>query len=194
MPSAAHLSKSRGKPIRPIWKIRTDKISENEVRKNMAKFCTSCGKEIPDGVAFGTGVGAAALKAAEAAPAKAPRPAPVQQPVYEQPVQQSVYQQPAQPAAATSPVVGTGTFFGLMFLFAIPVIGWIACIIMAFASKNENKKHFAKAILIWLIISLVLAVIGYIVFRWLSGSLMEYINQVTGGAFSGWSDILSQLQ
>lgn len=160
----------------------------------MAKFCTSCGKEIPDGIAFCAECGAAAPKAAEAAPAQAPRPAPVQQPVYEQPVQQTVYQQPAQPAAVTSPVVGTGTFFGLMFLFAIPVIGWIACIIMALAAKNENKKHFAKAILIWLIICLVLAVIGYFVFRWLSGSLMDYINQVTGGAFSGWSDILSQLQ
>ena len=82
----------------------------------------------------------------------------------------------------------------MMFLYAIPVIGWLVCLITALAAKNENKKHFAKAMLIWLIIGLVLAVVGYFVFRWLGGALMDYINQATDGAFGEWSDIFEQFK
>ena len=91
-------------------------------------------------------------------------------------------------------MVGTGWFFGMMLLFAIPVIGWLVCLITALAAKNENKKHFAKAMLIWLIIGLVLAVVGYFVFRWLGGALMDYINQATDGAIGEWGDIFEQFK
>ena len=91
-------------------------------------------------------------------------------------------------------MVGTGAFFGLIFLFAIPVIGWLACLIMAFASKNKNIKHYARAMLIWIVIGLVFAVIGYFVFRWLGGALMDYINQATDGAIGEWGDILDQFK
>lgn len=59
----------------------------------MAKFCTSCGKPLPEGAKFCASCGAAAPVAA---------PAPVQpapQPVYQAPVApQPVYEQPAAPA------------------------------------------------------------------------------------------------
>ena len=120
---------------------------------------------------------------------------PYAQPAYQQPV----YQQPQQTYAAptapdpTNKVVGTGTYFGLMLLFALPIIGFIACIIMCFAPKNKNIKHFARANLIWAIIGLIIAglLIGGIYL--LSNSLLDYINQATDGQFSGWGDLFGNL-
>lgn len=181
----------------------------------MAKFCTSCGKEIDDGVAFCTECGTPApadtpqeaLKPQETAAQPAPEapreqeapaqtaftPPPTPEPASrQQTYTQPVYQSPA--PASESKVVGTGAFFGLIFLFAIPVIGWLACLIMAFAPKNKNIKHYARAMLIWLIIGLVFAVIGYFVFRWLGGALLDYINQATDGTFGEWGDIFEQFK
>lgn len=165
----------------------------------MAKFCTGCGKEIADGVAFCTECGTPA-------PADTPQEAP--QP-YTPPVQQTA-PSPAATATAAPPraaavpaeappagrngIVGTGWFFGMMLLFAIPVIGWLVCLITAFASKNESKKHFARAMLIWLIIGLVLAVVGYFVFRWLGGAITDYINAEFGGQFGDLQELLEQFK
>ena len=194
----------------------------------MAKFCTNCGKEIADGVAFCTECGTPApadtpqqapkpQETATEQTIQAPNPQTSAQPAPEAPSEQaaptqtaftpppqpeparqqqtytqSAFQSPA--PARESKVVGTGAFFGLIFLFAIPVIGWLACLIMAFASKNKNIKHYARAMLIWIVIGLVFAVIGYFVFRWLGGALMDYINQATDGAIGEWGDILEQFK
>lgn len=61
--------------------------------------------------------------------------------------------------AQTDPVVGTGAFFGLEFLFALPLIGFICCLIFSFAPKNRNLKHYARGKLIWSIIALVLSIL-----------------------------------
>ncbi len=169
----------------------------------MAKFCTNCGKEISDGIAFCTECGTPApAEKPKSQDEKTPEAPPPQQTYQLQP--QQTYQQPvyappavmqdAKPKGGRHGVVGTGAFFGLMLLFSIPVIGWIACIIMAFAPKNENIKHYAKAMLIWIIIGIVLSVAAYFVFQWLSGSLIDYINQVTDGAFGDWKDIFGQFE
>ena len=190
----------------------------------MAKFCTNCGKEIAESTAFCTECGTkspadtpqetqrpqatAAEQTAQApdtqpapeapgeqaAPAQTaftppPQPEPARQ---QQTYTQSAYQSPA--PVSESKVVGTGAFFGMMLLFAIPVIGWLACLIMAFAPKNKNIKHYARAMLIWIAVGLVFAVIGYFVFRWLGGALLDYINQATDGAFGEWGDIFEQFK
>ena len=61
--------------------------------------------------------------------------------------------------AQTDPVVGTGAFFGLEFLFALPLIGFICCLIFSFAPKNRNLKHYARGKLIWSIIALALSIL-----------------------------------
>ena len=61
--------------------------------------------------------------------------------------------------AQIDPVVGTGAFFGLEFLFALPLIGFICCLIFSFAPKNRNLKHYARGKLIWSIIALVLSIL-----------------------------------
>lgn len=106
----------------------------------MAEFCTQCGKELLAGTAFCTECGA-----------KISASVPAVQPV---PVQYAAVQ-PASREPAVEHAVSTGTFFGLIFLFSIPVIGWLACIVMTFAPKNKNLKHFAQAMLIWLIIGMI---------------------------------------
>lgn len=109
---------------------------------------------------------------------------PQQQPAPAYPQQQAPAYIPAPSAADTPPtgkyaVMSTGSFILTSILFAIPVVGLIACIVMAFASKNLNRKHYAKAMLIFMIIGLVLAVILYFV----SGWVLEAVTGYLGGAF-----------
>lgn len=194
----------------------------------MAKFCTNCGKEIADGIAFCTECGTPApadkpsfesetVIAAEAVeprqetpsfatsqqpqsyqPQKEYQPPQNNQPqqAYQPPMpyQQADAQQEIKPKGGKYGVLSTGAFFGLILLFAIPVIGCIACIVMAFAPKNENLKHFARAMLIWVIIFMVLCVAMYFVFIWLSGPILDYINEITDGQFGNWNDILEQFK
>jgi amino acid transporter len=128
----------------------------------------------------------------EPAPAMAAT-APQAPPPVQPPVQAAVYHATPQPAYADgeppkdSPyaVVGTGGFIGTMLLFCIPVIGWIACIIMAFAAKNRNRRNFARAMPVFLIIGLILSVALYFVFSWIWSAaaeyMQQYINEATGG-------------
>ena len=168
----------------------------------MAKFCTECGKEIKEGVAFCTECGTKAPAdtapsvteaVTEAATTK------VETPIVHTPTAQTGYQPQqtytAPPAAdPTNKVVGTGAYFGLMLLFALPIIGQIACIIMAFAPKNKNIKHFARAMLIWTVIGIIIAalVIGGIVL--LVNTFSDYIAEATGGEFNGLGDLFEQFQ
>lgn len=157
----------------------------------MAKFCTNCGKEIAEGVAFctecGTPVSAEEPKSVQSEPVAEQEIKP-EQPVYTAPApvqktqtaaQQPVYQAPA-PQSEKSGIVSTGYFFGMMFVYAIPVLGWLVCIITALAAKNKSKKNFAKAVLIWLIIGLIFSIIGYFVIHWLGSTLAGYFNSAFG--------------
>ena len=152
----------------------------------MAKFCTECGAELREGIAFCTNCGAKAEQPAAApqqmpeihtAPAAEPRPAP-------RPAPEKAPPQTARPAAEprTDKTVTTGTFFGLMFLFSLPVLGWLICLIMAFAPKNRNIKHFARAMLIWLVIALVLGLLIGLAVNALINSATVYIEQALAEA------------
>lgn len=137
----------------------------------MLRYCTSCGKEVPDGVEFCTECGCKLEK-------------PVNNPVVQKTVAPVV-------TGNDSDVVSTGAYFGLMLLFAIPVVGFIACLIMSFASKNKNIKHYSRAVLIWTIIVAVLTIILSIIGYLLMDSLMDYINQSYGGSMNSFTDIFS---
>ena len=148
----------------------------------MAKFCTDCGSEIRDGIAFCTNCGAKAEQAKtapqqmpEMSPALRPAPQPAAPPVPQ-------YTPAPQPKAEipADKTVGTGTFFGLMFLFSLPILGWLICLIMAFASKNKNIKHFARAMLIWFIIVLVVVALIGLAINALINSITPYLEQAMG--------------
>jgi hypothetical protein len=105
------------------------------------------------------------------------------------------------PKGSKYAVLGTGAYIGTMILCAIPVIGWLACIIIAFASKNLNRRNFARAMLVFLIIGIVLSVALYFLFSWAWSAAQEYIGQyiseATNGAvtdFGGLNDLFDQFK
>ena len=129
----------------------------------MAIFCNSCGKEMGEGTAFCNECGSPVVTST----------ATLQQPV--QPEKTPKLQQQPAHANEKATVVSTGYFFGIVILYAIPIIGWIACLITAFGSKNHNKKNFAKAMLIWFVVGLVLGIAVYLVTLAFGGTMMEYL-------------------
>ena len=67
-----------------------------------------------------------------------------------------------------------------MFLFSLPILGWLICLIMAFASKNKNIKHFARAMLIWLVIALVIGALVGLAVNALFNSVTPYLEEGMG--------------
>lgn len=112
----------------------------------MARYCTSCGREIPSGSAFCSECGAIA------------------------PPESSASRSP-QPAGAEA--VSTGYFFWMTLVYGLPVIGWAVCLIMSFASQSGTKKHHARAYLIWALIGIVLIAAVCLVLSYYGTSLIE---------------------
>lgn len=179
----------------------------------MKRICANCGHEIEEGIAFCTECGnkapeevknreqnsepahasaeieTASVQVKEAHKSESAK-AEVQQEVTRKPessVQTAVVQERA------VKVVGTGAFFGLMLLFALPVVGFIACIIMAFAPKNKNIKNFARAILIWILIAVVIAGILALIAFLLSNAISGLIESNIGSEIGSIKDVFGEL-
>ncbi len=106
-------------------------------------------------------------------------------------VEESVVPAQEQPAApAEDPakgVVGFGAFFGLKLLFAIPVIGWIACIIMSFAPKRKSLKNYARAFLAWLLIGFIITMTIFVA---IGNFVAQQINGMIGTEFGGIGEMV----
>lgn len=75
--------------------------------------------------------------------------------------------------------VGLGAYFGLIFVFGIPVIGWLICLIMAFVVENPNIKNFARARVLWLVITIIFSIISACGFVLLFGdSIYQILNSL----------------
>jgi len=156
----------------------------------MAKFCTECGKEIAADVTFCTECGA--KTPSDSAPRTVQTTNEVKTEVMVDPPAHTAsaqsYQQPVVTQAAPqvqesiSKVVGTGAYFDLMLLFALPIIGIISVIVLPCKAKNKNIKNFAKANLIWAIIAFIFFVATIIGIIAVGNSLMEYIKQALEGS------------
>jgi len=151
-------------------------------------FCVECGTNVPDEIKFCTACGKPMKQETPQPVAQMPdlvlgTPAPT--PVQPQPV--PVQSAPLQPApmpvvspyapsyappvtsnvggsgapAPDSPyaVMSTGAYVGFSILFSLPLIGWLICLIVAFASKNLNRRNYARALLIFMLIGLVVGII-----------------------------------
>lgn len=94
--------------------------------------------------------------------------------------------------------VSTGAFFGYKLLYGIPVIGWILCAVFSFTEKNVNKRNFARATLIGLIISLVITcVIGFAVVKVAEIIIEQVVLESLGGDLAELGpvkDALKELQ
>lgn len=136
----------------------------------MASFCTQCGKELNTNAEICSECSAKNST----------------------PVAQTFQQRPVPPNTDTKPV-STGGYFGLIFLFSLPVVGFVICIITALAVKNKNIKNFAKAMLIWTVIGIVLTAVIVGIFVLLADTLVPYLNEVTGGEITEFEEAFREL-
>lgn len=171
-------------------------------------FCPECGAPVPAAPAPEP----QPIPAVEAEPIPAPveepvtvetlaveEPVPVAEaPVVEAPanVVPPVAPPPPPPAAPAKPekepiprggkfgVLRTIAFMGLMLLFAVPLVGFIAGIIMTFAPKNRNIRSFARANVIFQAIAIVLCIAIAI-------GLFGFLGIAAGTAFSAVGSLLS---
>ena len=128
-------------------------------------ICPNCGANNSDSTKFCTGCGARLDAAAQ-----------------QQNYQQANYQQQAyQPApVAAQPDVSqpltTGQFFLMDLVAAIPLVGLIMCFVWAFGdSTNLNRKAWAKAKLLWILVGIVLAILFVVLFAGIFASLINEI-------------------
>lgn len=82
--------------------------------------------------------------------------------------------------------VSTSTYFWLAILAALPVIGFIMTIVFSVVGRNKNRKNFMKAIFVWYIIGIILALIAALVLTFVFPDSMSEI-------FYSASDILINL-
>ena len=94
-----------------------------------------------------------------------PQAAPQQAPV--QPISNQYYQQPVAPQKPEKVApLKTWKFIGMFIITGIPLIGLIMILVWSFSSAfNKNTKSFARAILIFWIIGLVLT-IAAVILNW----------------------------
>ena len=109
----------------------------------MSKYCVVCGAELSDDTVYCNECGAKTPGTDDAADS-------VRNTV-------AASQNYGAPAEQMYPAVSTIAFFGLILLFSIPLIGFIASIVLAFVPQNKNLKSFARAALIWMLIGMVVS-------------------------------------
>lgn len=71
--------------------------------------------------------------------------------------------------------LSVGGAFWMLLLFSIPVVGLISAIIFSIAGKKKSRKNLARAVLIWMVIGIILALIAFILIYFLVGELFEAI-------------------
>ena len=173
------------------------------------KFCNFCGKGIPVDAAFCVHCGKkltveqsapapvaveqpeveapveipVAEPAAETVAIPVPVPVPVAEPVVA-PVAAPMEEQsaPAKKQKKIAPVVGFWAYLGLFLLFSIPVVGFIASIVLSFAPKNKSVKNFARAALVWMIIGAVLVGATVGLFWYLGDLLVDSLMDMVGSS------------
>ena len=160
-------------------------------------FCENCGANIPDTSKFctecGTTVDGAVPEAKPAAPVQPVLAATLVTPPQQQPSYTPQPQRPLQPAyappqqpyynnqavsygfnQANHEPLGVGSYIGMFFLSAIPLVGFICLLVWAFGSNaNLNKKNYARAILIMGLIAVVLWVVIFVIGLAVGGSILN---------------------
>lgn len=138
-------------------------------------FCTNCGNQVPDGIRFCTSCGAP-MK--EAAPAQS-----AQQPMQQAPQPAPIYGAPPGTAYQEEPI-SMGGYIGIIFLMVLPLINLILLIIWACGGcKKVNKRNFARAMLVWMVIASALGglllLVGGLFFGDTIDALKEYGTSIT---------------
>lgn len=87
--------------------------------------------------------------------------------------------QAAQPEAEPLfKAVKTSSYFWLILLFSIPLIGLIAMLVISFTSKNNSLRNFARAALIWILIILLLMGVTVLALLILNGTSVIDLSRI----------------
>ncbi len=90
--------------------------------------------------------------------------------------------------------VGFWEFLGLIVLFAIPVVGFIAAIVFLFVPKRNSLKNFAGATLTWLIVRAIAALISIVIaVTVIGGLLIPTINEALGTEFQDFGEAFGMI-
>ena len=107
--------------------------------------CPNCGAQLPENSVFCHHCGNNIA------------PAPVQQP-YAAPYN------PMPQGNGNPPPLSVGAYIGMYFLLCIPVVNIILLFVWAFsAGENQNRKNYARAILILTLISVIVSVLCIVI-------------------------------
>ena len=147
-------------------------------------FCEKCGNEIPDNSKFCAGCGAkvepveASAESVEQVVEPVAPPAPVKAP---EPVP------PVTPKAAGTQnkqyndkgnlikPLSIGAYIGIFIILAIPIVNLIMLLVWSFSDTvNVNKKHFAIAQLILILIGILFVIGGAILMATMGASLYQF--------------------
>lgn len=128
-------------------------------------ICPKCGNDNPDGSRFCAYCGA---------PTDLKIDTPDGNP-YREPVQPTeAYAAPQETAAPYFGVQSIGTWFLNLFLAGLPIIGFIMLLIWSFTSETHpEKKSWARAALIWLIIRVIVCAILVFIFMAQMGDVVD---------------------
>ena len=141
--------------------------------------CKKCGANVPDDKKFCTGCG---------------KPMGVKAPVKTAPTTKAdTGKQPS--AGSPYAVMGVGSYVGASLLMSIPVIGWIICIIWALGGcNNRNKRNYARAVLIFMIIGVLVSFVIYTLINRLIGGTTALLQQIITESTFGISGMVGVLQ
>lgn len=59
-----------------------------------------------------------------------------------------------------------GSWMFIIFVTAIPIVGWIMILVWAFAGEDESRKNYFRAILAWILVFVALFVFLALVGSW----------------------------
>ena len=136
-------------------------------------FCEKCGKEIPENSKFCSGCGTKVVPAESVEPVVEPEPVAEVEQIAEPTPSSKEEQAPPPPTKPVSPVYSTGynskgnlvkplsigAYIGMFILLCIPIVNLIMLLVWSFSDTvNINKKHFAIAQLIMILIGILLSI------------------------------------
>jgi len=178
------------------------------LKEEVHMFCPNCGTSVPDGSKFCASCGSSMQQFEETneqlqetiqqqaqeeyqplnQPAPRPQPAPQQQTEYRQ-----QYQPMPQPARTNinnvqpsvdirEKVYGVGGWFLTLLLLCIPIVNFILTLVWAFSGNvNKNKKNFAIACLIMMILMTAISIAVYL-------SIVSVIGDIFDSFGGGFGD------
>lgn len=116
------------------------------------------------------------------------------QQIPEAPQMPTAVEEPMKAEQTTNEKVGFWAYFGLIALFGIPIIGWIAGIAFMFFPKRKSLKNFARATMAWVLVGIIFFVTLFLALQAAVTSLIKTQFGLEFDSFVQMVDVLGELQ